>query len=93
MPKDAATHNENRGKICLICCKKKGRNSAKMKNIVVKGKLEALINKVFEYSADNVWLPNALCNSCNVYLHEMNNGLRETFPNTSRLITIHTRSI
>lgn len=65
------THDENRRKICLFCCKKKGRNGAsKIIVITLKGKIESLVNSVFKYEADDKSLPNGICSTCLNKLYE-----------------------
>lgn len=65
------THDENRSKICIFCCKKKGGNGAsKIIVITSKGKIESLVNSVFKYEADNKCLPNGICSTCLNKLYE-----------------------
>lgn len=65
----AGTHDENRGKICLFCLKKQGRNG---KSVIVKiiknGKIEPLVQLIFDYDADDKCLPNGVCKTC---LHKL----------------------
>lgn len=76
--KKAGTHDENRGKVCLICLKKESRCNNKFKKIYSKGKIEGMVNSIFKYSAYDEHLPNALCTACYRNLYRAKDGTRNT---------------
>lgn len=64
--KEAIDHEENRGKICLLCLIVDTRyNRCKFTNILPEGAIEKKIKKLFEYNVStDEHLPKALCNGC-----------------------------
>lgn len=88
----AASHAENRERICLFCLKK-----AKL-FIKIKGALLIKVN-VFVSIQNNDYLPNVLCNSCKVQLYALKkeddySKLKSKLPNYSvfKGPTVQTRS-
>lgn len=76
MGKNAATHDANRSKLCLLCFKKASRSvKTKFYKIVSNGKLEAIIKSLFDYNASDTHLPNAICAGCFRKLYRFKNGL------------------
>lgn len=74
----AYSHDENRRKICLFCLRKKGRNGTNvMINITKDGKIEALVNDIFKYDADDQGLPNAVCRTCLNKLYASNKNKKK----------------
>lgn len=64
--KGLSDHNENRGKICLLCLRIDTRNNnSKFGKIIPGGVIEQKINEVFAYNVSlDDHLPNAVCSGC-----------------------------
>lgn len=91
------THDENRGKVCLLCLRKDTRISRlKYSKILPKGKLESMINKHVKYNALDNRLPNAICDVCRRKLYRIEKGSIENvnIPNLKQFFVkkIYTRT-
>lgn len=85
MPKLAATHNENRKRVCILCLKKVCRfGCTEVRKIIGDGKVESYINELFKYNSSHEWLPSGICTSCLRKLHRSrNNGEKMAIPDLS----------
>lgn len=65
MRKKLSTHYDNRKKICVVCfAKYKRSDKSKFTPIISQGKIETMIQRIFEYEASDERFPNAICGKC-----------------------------
>ncbi|KAJ6648438.1 hypothetical protein Bhyg_03666 [Pseudolycoriella hygida] len=83
LTKTAGTHSENRYKLCILCLKTNSRSKNRFTKIIVRGKVEAMIKKLFDYNACDEHLPCAICSGCLRNLYRSENRGDITLPDLS----------